>query len=253
MEAVLPASAPEVTRARLGTSTRQLVEQMRELSPKKLAALMSMSAKLTEVNANRWRDFGARGNPRGPAALCFNGDVYQGLDAPSMKPAALKWAQERLRILSGLYGLLRPLDQIQPYRLEMGTRLATTAGKDLYQFWGDKVSDLLARDVARAKPNALVNLASDEYSKAGKLKTLGIPVINVKFLQVTAGKARFLSFYGKRARGLMARWLADQRPGKPADLADFDVEGYRFQPKESSDSTLVFSRPKPAPVSASAR
>ena len=167
-----------------------------------------------------------------------------------MKATALKWAQQRLRTLSGLYGLLRPLDSIQPYRLEMGTRLKTDQGGDLYSFWGDQIHTLLRQDIAACRATALVNLASDEYSKAAQLKLLEVPVIGVKFLQVDRGEAKFITFYGKRARGLMARWMADHRPKTIADLADFDSEGYRFHSSESSDTTLVFTRPKPAPVSA---
>ncbi len=253
MEGTHRSRSIEASRPRLSTQTRQLAGELQTYSPARLTTLMKISSTLAEENAGRWHQFGRRGNPRGSAALCFRGDVYQGLEAWTMKAASLKWAQQRIRILSGLYGILRPLDTIQPYRLEMGTRLKTEEGQDLYNFWGDRIHQLLQADLAECKATALVNLASDEYSKAAQLKRLEVPVIGVKFLQVSGGKAKFITFYGKRARGLMARWMADQRPKTIADLADFDSEGYRFHSSESSDSTLVFTRPKPAPVSAKRR
>ena len=144
------------------------------------------------------------------------------------------------------YGLLRPLDVIQPYRLEMGTRLATDAGKDLYAFWGEELSRTLKKDMKAAKADILVNLASDEYSKAARLGEMGLDVLDVKFLQKDDGKLKFISFFAKRARGLMARWMADNRPRSVADLSKFSLEGYRFSAKEGNDQLLVFSRPRPA-------
>ncbi len=238
------------SRPRLTSRTRQLAGTLAHLSVAQLSTLMKISEPLAEQNARRFQDFGGRSNARGAAAICFRGDVYQGLEAWTMKAIALKWAQQRLRTLSGLYGLLRPLDTIQPYRLEMGTRLKTDQGGDLYSFWGDQIHTLLGQDIAACQATALVNLASDEYSKAAQLKHLEVPVIGVKFLQVDRGKSKFITYYGKRARGLMARWMADHRPKTIADLSRFDSEGYRFDRSESSDTTLVFTRPKPAPVSA---
>ena len=252
MEATLSANTGQSSRPRLGGRTRQLASQLEGYSPKKLASLMSLSPKLADLNVERWSSFGSRTNPRATAASCFRGDVYQGLEAWTMKAPALKWAQQRVRILSGLYGLLRPLDVIEPYRLEMGTQLKMDGGSDLYQFWGDQIAKLLRKDLAEAGATALVNLASDEYSKAARLDSLPVPVIGVKFLEVSQGKARFISFYGKKARGLMTRWMADHRPKKLSDLSGFNTEGYRFQKKDSSETTLVFSRPKPAPASAKA-
>jgi uncharacterized protein len=252
MEATHDSLSPETSRTRLVSGTRQLAAHLQQYSPQRLSTLMKISDDLARKNVDRWQKFGRRGNRKGPAAICFRGDVYQGLEAWTMKASALKWAQQRLRILSGLYGLLRPLDTIQPYRLEMGTRLKTDQGGDLYSFWGDQIHRLLCKDLADCQATALVNLASAEYSKAAQLKRLDVSVIDVKFLQVDRGQAKFITYYGKRARGLMARWMADHRPKSVADLADFDCEGYRFHSSESSDSTLVFTRPKPAPVSAKA-
>ena len=252
MEADASTAGITSTKPRLAGQTKTLAGELRDYSPKRLEQLMSISTKLAGLNAERWQAFGTRSNPRHAAALCFRGDVYQGLEAWTMKAASMKWAQERLRILSGLYGLLRPLDVIQPYRLEMGTRLKTDQGADLYTFWGDRINKLLRADMADAGATALVNLASDEYSKAARLDELDVPVVHVKFLQVDKGKAKFMSFYAKQSRGLMARWMADTRPKTVAALADFDAQGYRLQKKDSTEETLVFSRPKPAPASARA-
>ena len=207
---------------------------------------MSISTKLADLNAERWQAFGGRSNPRCSAALCFRGDVYQGLEAWTMDTRALDWAQDHVRILSGLYGLLRPLDVIQPYRLEMGTRLATDAGTNLYEFWGEDIVKTLKKDMADVGSDVLVNLASDEYSKAARLGELGLEVLDVKFLQKDGGKLKFISFFAKRARGLMARWMADNRPRTVSDLSKFNLEGYRFQAKEGNEHLLVFSRPRPA-------
>ena len=236
----------ETSRPRFSTRTRALAAELRERSPRSLESLMSISTKLADLNAQRWQEFGSRSNPRGAAAMCFRGDVYQGFEAWTMNKRALGWAQDHVRILSGLYGLLRPLDVIQPYRLEMGTRLPTDAGKDLYAFWGEELNRTLKKDMKAAKADTLVNLASDEYSKAARLGEMGLPVLDVKFLQKDGGKLKFISFFAKRARGLMARWMADNRPRNVADLSKFNLEGYRFQAREGDEHLLVFSRPRPA-------
>lgn len=239
-------AAFETSRTRFNTKTKRLAQELKTLSAKRLGSLMSISDKLALLNAERWSTFGDRGNPRGAAAMCFRGDVYQGLEAWTMNTRALDWAQGHVRILSGLYGLLRPLDVIQPYRLEMGTRLATDVGTNLYEFWGEDIVKTLKKDMAEVGSDVLVNLASDEYSKAARLGDMELPVVNVKFMQKDGGTLRFISFHAKRARGLMARWMSDTRPGRLSDLDGFDLEGYRFSKSESDDKTLVFSRPKPA-------
>jgi cytoplasmic iron level regulating protein YaaA (DUF328/UPF0246 family) len=236
----------EASKPRFSARTRSLAEELKERSPGSLASLMSISTQLADLNAERWQEFGTRSNPRGAAAMCFRGDVYQGLEAWTMDKRALGWAQDHVRILSGLYGLLRPLDVIQPYRLEMGTRLATDAGKNLYAFWGEELCRTLKKDMKAAKADTLVNLASDEYSKAARLGELGLDVLDVKFLQRDGGELKFISFFAKRARGLMARWMADNRPRTVAELSKFDLEGYRFQAKEGDKELMVFSRPRPA-------
>jgi cytoplasmic iron level regulating protein YaaA (DUF328/UPF0246 family) len=236
----------DTTRPRLQGQTRSLAETLQPYTPAKLSKLMSISDKLATLNAQRWSDFGDRANPRGPAAMCFRGDVYQGLEAWTLDGRSLAWAQKHVRILSGLFGLLRPLDVIQPYRLEMGTKLKTDAGSNLYQFWGNAITKTLRKDMADAKAGTLVNLASDEYSKAIDFDGLGVDVLETTFLQRTGGKDKFISFHAKRARGLMARWMAEHRPKSVKDLRGFNLEGYRCDAKASDDVRLVFTRPKPA-------
>ncbi|MBC24133.1 MAG: hypothetical protein CMJ32_09500 [Phycisphaerae bacterium] len=238
------------TRPRLASRTKVLAETLRSWSPTRLEKLMSISRKLAEENAGRWKNFGTRSNPRGPAALCFRGDVYQGLEAWTLTPRQLEWAQDHVRILSGLFGLLRPLDAIQAYRLEMGTSLKTTDAKDLYGFWGAGIHTLLAKDIREQDASFLVNLASEEYSRAAMLDSLDVPVINVKFMQVVRSDAKFIAIYAKKARGLMARWMATRRPRTIKDLAGFDSESYALDTRNSSEHELVFKRPKPTPAKA---
>ena len=237
----------EPSTPRFAAQTRALAETLEAHTAPQLERMMSISKPLAALNHDRWQSFGTRGNPRGPAALCFRGDVYQGLEAWTMKKGALAWAQDHVRILSGLYGLLRPLDRIQPYRLEMGTRLKTEAASNLYDFWGDRIGKALKKDMADNGSETLVNLASDEYAKAARLETLGVPIISTKFLQVDGGKAKFMAFYAKQSRGLMARWMADHRPKTIAALRKFDAEGYSLA-EESTADTLIFVRPKPLPI-----
>ncbi|MAJ29588.1 hypothetical protein CBD41_10020 [bacterium TMED181] len=248
MEAELPKGAPAVTRPRMASRSKELVGVLQEYSTGQLESLMSISPKLAEVNRDRWSSFGSRSNPKGPAAICFRGDVFQGFEAWTMKGKSLSWAQDHVRILSGLYGMLRPLDVIQPYRLEMGTALKTDSGKNLYEFWGDQVHKLLKKDMKEAGAEILVNLASVEYSKVARVAELGFPVVDVKFLQVDKGKAKFITLFGKQARGLLARWMADHRPKNLKDLQGFDSQGYRFHAEDSTDGVMVFTRPKPPPV-----
>lgn len=241
----LPDTPLPTSRARLGANTKQLAEELRGYSARSLSSLMSISDKIASLNKERWQSFSDRTNPRGPAAICFRGDVYQGLEAWTLDRRSLDWAQDHVRILSGLYGLLRPMDVIQPYRLEMSTRLKTSEGANLYEFWGNSISKVLQKDLKSIKATSLINLASDEYSKALDLKALDIPVINVKFIQRDGTQDKFISFFAKRARGLMARWMSEHRPRKRIDLMEFDCEGYRVNAKSSDEQTLIFSRPKP--------
>jgi cytoplasmic iron level regulating protein YaaA (DUF328/UPF0246 family) len=222
----------------------QLVDLLRELTPTDVATLMDLSDKLSTLNVARyaaWRPrFTAKNSKQ--AVLAFNGDVYEGLDAGSLDEPDLMWAQDHLRILSGLYGLLRPLDWMQPYRLEMGTRLANPRGKDLYAWWGNQITEAINAVLAADKQPLVVNLASQEYFKSVKPKLLKAPLVECVFEDWKAGHWRVISFHAKRARGLMARHLVTHRATGLAQVQAFDAEGYAFTPEVSSATSLVFRR-----------
>ena len=219
-----------------------LIEVLRGYSLGQLAELMTLSDKLAALNIARYADWTISTAGARQAALAFNGDVYGGLDARTMKPKALAWSQEHLRILSGLYGVLRPLDLIHPHRLEMGTRLPTPGAKDLVGFWGDAVTDRLNEAIAANGASALVNLASQEYFHAVQPTRLNVPVIHPVFEEWKDGKFKIISFYAKRARGLMARYAAEKNVVDPEQLKKFKVEGYGFVKKLSTDSEWLFRR-----------
>lgn len=222
-----------------------LVEQLRASSPAELAQLMKVSDKIATLNAARfehWSPPFTTANARA-AVLAFNGDVYDGLDARTLDAAALEWTQAHLRILSGLYGILRPLDLIQAYRLEMGTRLQNARGKDLYAYWGERQTEHLnALFAAAGSKAALINLASQEYFKVINVKALTAPVITPVFEDWKDGRYKIISFYAKRARGLMTRYAIDNRLHSPAQLHDFDSGGYAFDAAASSPERPVFRR-----------
>jgi cytoplasmic iron level regulating protein YaaA (DUF328/UPF0246 family) len=226
-----------------------------------LAQLMGISDGLADLNAGRFKAWTPKAGPPSarPALLAFNGDVYEGLNAASLSLKDLAWAQDHLRILSGLYGVLRPLDRLQAYRLEMGTRLANPRGKDLYAFWGHRITDvlndlLLAQSKTSKRAAVLLNLASEEYFKSVRCKPMaattsepGGPglqaeVVSPVFEDEKNGAFKIVSFYAKRARGLMARYVIDHRIDAPDGLADFDLEGYQFAPKVSTPLRPVFRR-----------
>ncbi len=221
-----------------------LVEQLRKLSPADIASLMGVSDPLAVLNAARFASWSLPFTPENgrQAVLAFNGDVYEGLDAPSLLAENLRFAQERVRILSGLYGLLRPLDLMQPYRLEMGTRLSNPRGKDLYAFWGERLTDALNAALREQIVPALVNLASEEYFKAVKPKNLVAPVIQPVFEDWSGGKYKVVSFYAKRARGLMTRFAITQGIDEPEALKTFADEGYAFDAEASGHRRWVFRR-----------
>lgn len=227
----------------------ELARVAKKQSADDLKRLMHISDNLAELNAERFKAFNLEGksNSAKPAALSFDGDVYWGLDANTMSDASLNYAQDHLRILSGLYGVLRPLDAIQPYRLEMGTKLTTKRGDSLYDFWGSQIAQQLLEDIKSHKDQSIVNLASNEYFKAVDKKILDRPILSAKFLNVKDGKSRALMYYAKHARGQMARWIMDNRVETANDLKDFNMDGYKFVSGESTDSELVFSRKQPPP------
>ncbi|HHB80859.1 MAG TPA: peroxide stress protein YaaA [Aliiroseovarius sp.] len=217
------------------------VETAARLSPQGLEKLMHISPKLGALNAQRFRAF-PDGQGAKPAVEMFSGDTYVGLEARSLDPDELAYAQDHLRILSGLYGLLRPLDLIQPHRLEMGSRLTNPRGRNLYEFWGDRIALALAEQAAQLGSKTLLNCASGEYFKAANRPALGLRVITPVFMEDTEKGPKIISFYAKQARGAMARFVMQKRVRDPEGLKDFDAGGYRFQPERSSGEQLVFLR-----------
>lgn len=212
-----------------------------------LRDLMSISDDLARLNRDRFRAFAADPTDEmtKPAALAFNGDTYQGLEAKTLEAEDLDWAQDHLRILSGLYGLLRPLDAIQPYRLEMGSRLKTRRGKSLYDYWGDDIAKALNAQADAAGTDTLVNCASQEYFGAADRKALKLRVITPQFMEVKDDKPRIVSFFAKRARGAMARFLTEERATDAEQVKDFNAGGYAFDPDLSEGDKWVFVRPYP--------
>ncbi len=221
-----------------------LVQRLRELSPADLSRLMDISDALAVLNVTRYAEWAPPFTPANAkqALLAFNGDVYEGLDAASLPPAGLAWCQQHLRMLSGLYGLLRPLDLIQPYRLEMGTKLSNAAGKDLYAFWGEDITQALNAAMPQSGPAVLVNLASEEYFKAVRPKALKARIVNCVFEDWKGGRYKIISFYAKRARGLMVRYAASHGLTQPEGLQGFNVDGYAFVPEISDADTYIFRR-----------
>lgn len=234
-----------------------LIDQMKILhrtararSATELRELMSISDKLATLNQERFQQMSfphTPGNAR-QAALTFNGDVYRGLDASSLSADDLAWAQDHVVILSGLYGVLRPLDLMQPYRLEMGTKLETRRGKTLYDYWGDRIAKQLRSWLREQGDDIVVNLASNEYFKSVDTKTLGARVITPVFQDVKDGKARVLAFFAKQARGAMVRWAITERASGPEALKACDVMGYRFDESASKGDRWVYRRQQPPPV-----
>lgn len=241
-----PSTLAEHSQPRFLDDSQELIDELRALSPVQLASLMKISDPLAVLNVTRYAEWARPFTPGNAkqAILAFNGDVYDGLDARSLVPDELQFAQRYLRILSGLYGLLRPLDLMQPYRLEMGTRLANRRGKDLYAFWGERITDAINAAVHDAHAKVLVNLASEEYFKAVRPQQLSVPVIRPVFEDWSSGRFRVVSFYAKRARGLMARYAIVNRLTTAASLKEFTGDGYVYMHAEesASDSAWVFRR-----------
>ena len=229
-----------------------LAGHARQLPLKGLKALMGLSDDLARLNRDRFRDFAADPEPHATraAAHVFAGDTYIGLDARSLDDDAQRWAEGHLRILSGLYGTLRPMDGIQPYRLEMGSRLKNRRGKDLYAFWGDRIARALRADAEAAGTDLLLNCASQEYFGAVDLKALGLRVITPVFLEERDGEAKQISFFAKRARGAMARFVMETRLSDPEGLRAFATGGYRYDPDRSEGDAWVFLRDHPGEAAA---
>lgn len=226
------------------SDSQQLIAVLREKSPADIARLMSISDALASLNVGRYHDWNPFFTPNNAkqAVLAFMGDVYEGLDAASLDEAQLDYLQQHLRILSGLYGLLRPLDLMQPYRLEMGTKLANPRGANLYAFWGERISDALNQLLDAMDNPVLINLASEEYFKAVQPAKLRGRLISPVFQDYKNGQYKIISFYAKQARGLMARWAALHAVQTPEALQDFNLAGYRFDSGASDSTRWVFRR-----------
>lgn len=220
----------------------ELIEQLRTLSVQDVAELMKLSDKLASLNVARFEGWTPEFNTDNAkqALLAFKGDVYAGMDAQSFSEEDFAFAQDHLRILSGLYGLLKPLDLMQPYRLEMGTKLANGRGKDLYQFWDNIICDALNEELKQEQ--VLINLASNEYFKAAKAKSISSRIITPVFKDWKNGQYKMISFYAKKARGLMSRYIIQNKLDDPEQLKDFDLEGYRFAESMSEGDTWTFIR-----------
>lgn len=239
-----PLATEKFTQPDLVSYSKELIEVCRKLTPADVSSLMKVSDKIADLNVGRfqeWSETFTTDNAR-QAILAFKGDVYTGLEAETLSDADFDYAQDHLRMLSGLYGLLKPLDLMQPYRLEMGTKLANEKGTNLYQFWGNVITDKLNEAIAAQDDNVLINLASNEYFKAVKPKNLDAQVITPIFKDCKNGQYKVISFYAKKARGMMARYIIENRIGSVADLTKFDVAGYYFVEEESTPTDLVFKR-----------
>lgn len=241
-ESALPAIA--ATQPQFVPQSAELIATLKKKTPQQISQLMDLSDALAKLNVDRykaWSPAFTEANAR-PAVLAFNGDVYEGLDAKSLKPKDLQWAQAHVAILSGLYGVLRPLDLMQPYRLEMGTSLKHGKTNNLYQFWGAQIAEHLNQQLSHSKDPAIVNLASQEYFKAVDRKALQAQVIECVFQDHKNGQYKIISFFAKRARGLMARYAIQHQAKTPEALQGFNLEGYAFTASASDDNTLVFRR-----------
>jgi cytoplasmic iron level regulating protein YaaA (DUF328/UPF0246 family) len=239
-----PPTTERFTQPQYLDHSQELITQLRELTPAQISELMHLSDKLAGLNAARFGSWTPAFTPSNAkqALLAFKGDVYTGLAAETLSESSLDYAQQHLRMLSGLYGLLRPLDLMQPYRLEMGTKLANPRGKDLYAFWGERISEWLNEALADQGDDVLLNLASNEYFSAVKRSALKARVIDTEFRDQKNGQYKIISFYAKKARGMMSRFVIDERIDSPEQLKQFDVQGYRYASELSKADKLVFLR-----------
>ena len=230
------------------SNSRMLIKELQKVDSTELRSLMSISENIADLNVARYKTFKTpftEKNAR-PALFAFKGDVYSGIPANEYTKADLKYAQEHLRILSGLYGALRPMDLIQPYRLEMKTKLGNPRGENLYQFWGDQITDSLNETLAKHKQQVLINLASNEYFKSVKKKRLQGRLLDISFKETKEGKTRVIAIFAKRARGTMTDFILRNRIEKPEDIKDFNTDGYRYSAKDSTENQWIFERPQPA-------
>lgn len=235
-----PTANFELTEPMFQAQAAELAGVARGLSQPEIGKLMGISDKLSRLNYERYRDFGDM--PRGAAALVFDGDTYAGLEAKSLEAEEMRWAAEHLRILSGMYGLLRPTDAIEPHRMEMGSRLRNPRGKNLYDWWGRQIADALNAQAEAVGSDLLINCASEEYFKSVDRNALKLRVITPVFKEVRQGKPKIVSFFAKKARGAMARFIIERRLTDVEALKAFDTGGYAYRPEMSAGDSLVFLR-----------
>lgn len=234
----------EFSMPRMLADSKSLINNLKQKSPKDIQNLMKVSENIANLNVERYHNFSTPFNLNNAkqATLAFQGDVYKGMEADTFSDEDLAFAQNHLRILSGLYGLLKPLDLIQPYRLEMGTRLENEHGKNLYDFWDKKITEVLNDDLKKQGDNIVINLASKEYFKSIKKNTLSADLYNIEFKEEKNGTFKIIAFYAKKARGMMANYIIKNKLSKPEELKGFDYEGYYFNEDLSDDKTLIFTR-----------
>jgi cytoplasmic iron level regulating protein YaaA (DUF328/UPF0246 family) len=239
-----PATTRRTSQAGFLDESAELIDVLRMYSAEEISGLMGLSSKLAELNVERYSSWSlplSEANAK-QAFLAFKGDVYTGLAAETLSQDDLDFAQQHIRMLSGLYGMLKPLDLMAPYRLEMGTRLKNSRGKDLYEFWGGRITDALNGELAEHRSQVVVNLASNEYFKSVQSKKLNAELITPVFKDEKNGQFKIISFYAKKARGLMTRYLINHRIDHAAELKAFDMAGYRYSPQDSQSNTWVFNR-----------
>ncbi len=239
-----PTITEEYTQPAHLRQSRQLIKQLREFSTDDLSSLMNVSSNIAELNAQRFKQWQTPFSPENArqALFAFKGEVYIGLDAYSMNQSNIAFAQTHLRVLSGLYGLLRPLDLMQPYRLEMGTRLQSEESSNLYQFWNNRITDSINKELKSMDNPVLINLASSEYFKSVQPKRVKGDIISPVFKEYHNGKYQIISFFAKKARGLMSRYIIDQEISDPESIRSFNTEGYGFDGALSNGNNWVFSR-----------
>jgi cytoplasmic iron level regulating protein YaaA (DUF328/UPF0246 family) len=245
LDETTPVQTNTLTQGRFLDQSQALIDELQALGPVEIGQLMSISDKLSELNYKRFQNWHRPFDKSiaKQAAWLFKGEVYQGLDAYSLDEEGVEYVQNHLRLLSGLYGLLKPCDEILPYRLEMGTKFSNQKGKDLYAFWGSSITDAINEElVAGSGEQTLVNLASNEYFKAVQKRNISGKIITPAFKDWKNGQYKMISFYAKKARGLMARYAADNKIETAEELKYFDYEGYRFAPDLSSENDWVFTR-----------
>lgn len=239
-----PAKTKQSTMPDFLDQSQILIDRLRQFSAMDIAELMHLSMKLAELNFDRYADWSlplTTDNAK-QAMFAFKGDVYTGLDAESFSAADIKFAQKHFRMLSGLYGLLRPLDLMFPYRLEMGTKLENERGKNLYEFWGNIITDAINKQLKASKSEHLINLASNEYFKSVKTKDINAEIITPAFKEYKNGEYKMIGIYAKRARGLLSRYIIQNQLSDPEDIKNFDIDGYKFNKKLSKGNNWVFTR-----------